>query len=77
MKNNYIIDQENRLHFVIKKISNYGQGKYVNTDSDFVMTYFPQKYIINAMQTQSHTAIPVFLRHKLLVPSIVDLCLTY
>ena len=27
----------------IKKISNYGQGKNVNTYSDSVMTYFPRK----------------------------------
>jgi hypothetical protein len=29
------------LNFVIKKISNYGRGKNVNTYSDSVMTYFP------------------------------------
>ena len=29
--------------YCIKKISNYGRGKNVNTYSDFVMTYFPQK----------------------------------
>ena len=31
------------LNFVTKEISDYGWGKNVNTDSDFVMPYFPKK----------------------------------
>jgi hypothetical protein len=48
--------------------------KKVNTDSDSVITYFSWGWSI---ETQTRTAILIFLRLKLLVPRIIDLCFTY